>query len=95
MLSHDWDIYECHDTSRTFYHNPTSGEVSWKPPRGIKSPADNVKKPILVRNGDNKEVFTFDRRQSKEEKKENEDENAERTSIVRDSIRYNIHSIYD
>ena len=88
MLSHDWDIYECHDTSRVFYHNPTSGEVSWKPPRGIKSPADNdVKKKVLVRNGDNKEVFTFDRRQSNEEKKENEDENAERTSIVRDSIR--------
>lgn len=33
MFNDDWDIYECKDTKRFFYHNPTSDLTQWKPPR--------------------------------------------------------------
>lgn len=93
----EWDVYSSSsETGRLFYHNPTTGETSWKPPR--RPPASS---------GTSEGVFTFkvdepDGRPAAAEEDDDEDDEAaeeeevdideavrahQRSSIVRDSIR--------
>ncbi len=45
----DWDVYQSVASGRIFYHNPTTGETSWKPPRGYQRSNSVEKRPSLDR----------------------------------------------
>lgn len=81
MLNQDWDVYKQIESGRLFYHNPTTGDTKWKPPRRKKTDAQ------LPRTENS--VFSFGSSRTDEEEIP-----SSRLSIVRNSLRRSDESVY-
>lgn len=57
MHDEDWDVYEQAGTGNVYYHNPVTGETSWKPPR--RSPASP---PFIPRTANSIRTYGAEKR---------------------------------
>jgi hypothetical protein len=78
----DWDKYKLANSGKYFYYNPTDGLSSWKPPRSASLESTGSRKRRSLPRTKNS-VYAYD---SIEDHNNNSNDD-NRVSIVRDSIR--------